>query len=264
MKTNQNFHPLVEKLRKSAVKAHIYKGCIRSKRGELDIRISPNSIDRALTIMDSLIKKLAERGIEVVIKVEDYKSTTCVTVSGETFAIDMYEKINIVKTEEKDWLGSNKCDYIPNGRLILRIKNAPCDIQDEWRDGKRKKLEDQINSFIEGLYKAAEEEKKLKLKRQQWHEEYIKEEEQQRLKEIENERFKILERDALSWHTSKIIKAYIDAAIKTYIQKNGNIKAGSDFDKWRRWASQQADSLDSLIAGSSKQLDRDQIGGAFE
>lgn len=247
MKTNLNFHTLIEELRKSIIKASIDKGCISSKHGEIDIRIGPNSLDRALKIVDSLIKKLAEKGIKVFIKEEEYKSSTCVIVSEETLAIDMYEKINIIKKEEKDWLGSNLREYIPNGKLVLRIKDAPCDIQSEWIDGKRKKLEDQIDSFIEGLYKAADEEKKLKRKRQEWHEEYIKKEEQQRRDELESERFKILEKEALSWRTSKIIKVYIEAKTKAYAQKNGKIEAGSEFDQWKNWANQQADRLDPLL-----------------
>ena len=90
-------HPLVEKLKKSLIKARVDKGCIHNGRGELDIRISPTSLDRALKILDSLIKKLAEKDIQVVIEEKGHESATCVTVSEETFVIDMYEKINIIK-----------------------------------------------------------------------------------------------------------------------------------------------------------------------
>jgi hypothetical protein len=241
-------HYLVEKIRKSIVKARTDKGCVSSGRGELDIRVSPNSLDRALRIIDSLIKKLAEKGIEVVIEEKDYKSTTRITVSEEPFAIDMYEKINIIKKEEKDWLGSNQYDYIPNGKLVLRIKNAPSEIQSEWIDGKRKKLEDQINGFIDGLYKAADREKELKRERQKWHEEYIKKEERQKIEERELAQFKILEKEALSWHTSKIIQSYIEAATAAYMKKNGKIEPGSKFDLWKALASKQADRINPLMA----------------
>jgi hypothetical protein len=245
MKNTLNYHPIVEKTRKSLNRSHLDKGCINSGRGELNIRVGPNSLDRALNIMDSLINKLAEKGIEVAIKEKDYKSTTCVTVSGETFAIDIYEKINIIKKEE-DKYSFDRYDYIPNGKLVLRIKDAPTDIQSEWTDGKRKKLEDQMDSFIEGLYKAADREKELERKRQEWHEEYLKKEEDRKTEEQERERFKILEKEALSWHTSKIIRDYIEDATKAYTQKHGNIKPGSEFDKWKTWASEQANRLDPL------------------
>ena len=245
MKNTLNFHPLVEKMKNSLNKSHLDKGCISTGRGELNIRVSPDTLDRALKIMDLLIKKLAGKGIEVIVKEKDYKSTTCVTVSEETFAIDMYEKINIIKKEE-DRYSFDRQDYIPNGKLVLRIKDAPPDIQSEWTDGKRKKLEDQIDSFIEGLYKAADREKELERKRQEWHEEYLKKEEEHKIKEQEHGRFKILEKEALSWHTSKIIRAYIEDATKAYIQKNGKIEPGSEFDKWKTWASEQAGRLDPL------------------
>ena len=238
-KSNQNMNTLVEKTRKSINLSNITRGCIRGGRGALDIRVCPNSLDRALNITDSLIKKLSEKGIEVTLNEKDYKSPTCVMIAEETFAIDIYEKINIIKKGE-DKFGYGEYDYIPNGILVLRIKNAPGDIQSEWKDGKRKKLEDQIGSFIEGLYKAADGEKELERKRQKWHEEYLKKEEEHKIEEQERERFKILEKEALSWHTSKIIRAYIEDATKTYIQKHGNIEPGSEFDKWRTWASKQA------------------------
>jgi len=113
MKNSSTFHPLIEKTRKGIDISYLDKGCVKNKRGDINIRVSPNSLERVLKIMDSVIKKLAEKGIEVVIKEKDYKTATCVTVSEEIFTIDMYEKINIVKKEEKDWLGSNQHLTLP-------------------------------------------------------------------------------------------------------------------------------------------------------
>jgi hypothetical protein len=242
---NMNMHPLVEKTRKSIDLSYINRGCIRGGRGALDIRVGPNSLDRALNIMDLLIKKLSEKGVEVTLNEKDYKIHTCVTITEETFAIDIYEKINIIKKGE-DKFGYGEYDYIPSGTLVLRIKDAPGDIQSEWKDGKRKKLEDQIDSFIEGLYKAADKEKELDRERQKWHEEYLKKEEEKKTEEQEHERFKILEKEALSWHTSKVIRAYVEDATRAYIQKHGNIEPGGEFDKWKTWASEQANRLDPL------------------
>ena len=239
-------HPLIEQTRKNINKLHLDKGCIRTRREGLDIRVSPNNLDRALNIMNLIIKKLTEKKIEITIKEKGYKNATCVVVSGETFAIDIYEKINIIK-KGRDRYGFNEYDYIPNGRLVLRIKNAPHGIRSEWKDGQRKKLENVLDKFIEGLYKAAAREKELKREREQWQEEYRKKEEQQRLEEIEQERFKLLQKEAMAWQTSQIIKAYIEAATKAYIEKNGNPKSGSEFDKWRAWAIQRSNQLNPLL-----------------
>jgi len=243
-------HSLIEQTKKNMDKHYLDKGCIRSRRGGLDIRVSPNSLDRALNIMDSLIKKLTKKNVGISIKEKDYKSATCVTIFGETLSIDMYEKVNIIK-KGQDRLGFNQYDYVPNERLVLRIKNAPCGTRSEWKDGERKKLEDLLDKFIEGLYKAAAREKELKREREQRHEEYRKKEEQQRLEEIEQERFKVLHKEAMAWHASQIIKSYIEATTKTYVQKHGNPEPGSDFDKWRSWAIQRSDQVNPLLKTAS-------------
>ena len=239
-------NPLIEQTRKNINKLHLDKGCIRTRRDGLDIRVSPNSLNRALTIMGSIIKKLAKKKIEITIKEKDYRNVTCAIVSGETFAIDIYEKINIIK-KGKDQHDFNQYDYVPNGKLVLRIKNAPSETRGEWKDGKKKKLENLIDSFIEGLYKVASKEKELKRERQKWHEEYLKKEKRQELEQIEQGRFKKLHDEAMAWQTSQIIKTYIEVAAKAYIEKNGKFEPGSKFDKWRNWAIQKSDQLNPIL-----------------
>jgi len=242
-------HPLIEKAKKSINKSNLDKGCIIGRLTGLDIRVSPNSLDRALGIMDTLIKGLETKGAEVVIIKEDYKSRTCVRVSGEILAIDMYEKINNVK-KEQDQHGFNRYDYIPNGTLVLRIKDAPYDVRSEWKDGETKKLEACIDNFINGLILAAEKQKANRLKREQehreWEEKERRGEEGQKIRQQEQALFDILEKEAMGWHKSKIIRSYIEAATAAHIQKNGEVEPGSEFDKWKTWANQQVDLLDPL------------------
>jgi len=250
MKTDLNFHHLVEKAKKCIDKSSLDKGCFIGRLTGLDIRVSPDSLDRALSIMDTLIKGLETKGAEVVIIKEDYKSRTCVRVSGETLAIDMYEKINIVK-KGQDQHGFNRYDYIPNGNLVLRIKDVPYGVRSEWKDGERKKLGACIDSFINGILLAAEQQKTNRLKREQehreWEENERRGEEEQKIRQQEQALFDILEKEAMGWHKSKIIRSYIEAATAAHIQKNGKVELGDEFNKWRIWASQQADYVDPLV-----------------
>jgi len=50
----------------------------------------------------------------------------------------------------------------------------------------------------------------------------------------------------MSWQRSQIIRTYIEAVATVYVRKNGNIEPGSEFDKWRTWAQQQANRFDPL------------------
>lgn len=245
-----NFHPLVAQTSKNIDKSNLDKGCIRCRHYGLDIRVGPNSLDRALNIMNNLIKTLEEKGAKVSLMKKEYKQITCVDISGATLEIDLYEKINIIK-KGKGRFGYDEYDYIPNGKLVLRIKNAPYKVRQEWIDGENKKIDDHLDSFIEGLYKAVAREKELEKEREEREKERAKEQakkdELQRLKNLEQERINNLEKEALSWQKSQIIRTYIEAATKAYIEKNSKIESGSEFDKWKTWAIQQADYMDPLV-----------------
>lgn len=250
MKTNPNSHSLVEKTRRSISKFPLDKGCLIGRRDGLDIRVSPDSLDRALSIMNTLFKAFEKKGIVVDIKKGDYKYITSVTVSGEIFSIDMYEKINIVKKGQNQH-GFNQYDYIPNGNLVLRIKDAPYDVRSEWKDGEIKKLEPCVDNFVNGLILAAEMQKANRLKREQekreWEENELSGEEEQKIRQQEQALLDILEKEAMGWHKSKIIRSYIEAATAVHIQKNGKIEPGSEFDKWKTWVSLVVDRLDPLV-----------------
>ena len=242
-----NPHPLIKQTLKVLKEPIMDKGCIICRWDGVNIRVSPGSLHRALKIMDTVIKGLEKKGAEVTIIKEDYKVSTCVKVSEEAFDIDMYEKINNVK-KGQDQHGFNQYDYVPNGDLVLRIKDAPYDTRSEWKDGQRKRLEACVDNFINGLFLAAEQQKANRLKREQekreWEEKERSSEEEQKIRQQEQALLDKLEKEAMGWHKSKIIRSYIEAATTAHIQKNGKVELGSEFDKWKIWASQQADRLD--------------------
>ena len=116
-------------------------------------------------VMDTLIKALEKRKAKVSLIKKDYKNITCVSISDVALEIDLYEKFNIIKKGE-DRLGFNLYDYIPNGKLVLRIKNAAYGTRREWIDRQRKKVEDRIDNFIEGMFQSVAREKELQKERE--------------------------------------------------------------------------------------------------
>jgi len=241
-----NLDSLTEKTRKSIRKARLDKGCVTTRHADFNIRIGPNSVDRTLNILNSLIRIFETKNIKIFLKEEPYEAKTCVTISGITFELDLYEKISIIKKEEKDWLGCTQYDYIPTGKLVLRIKNAPYQARSEWCDGKKQRLENILDSFVEGLYEAVIKEQELEKERQKWHEEYLKKEEEQRARELEREQFKALEQEAIAWQRIQTIRDYIEAVTKAYILTKGPIEPGSEFDKWITGAKALVNRFDSL------------------
>jgi len=67
-----------------------------------------------------------------------------------------------------------------------------------------------------------------------------------------------LEKEAICWQKSQIIRSYVSAATKAHIEKNGQIEPGSEFNKWQTWANQHADSIDPLV--KNQPLHRDSKG----
>jgi hypothetical protein len=231
-------------------------------RGCLDIHVGPDSIDRAILIMDTLVKALETRGFDIAVKKEPPFSTT-VSVVDESIEFALNEDLNrterkltaaqIKDKEKHPWMYSRQeYDYSPNGILYLRIKNDDSlNIRKTWSDGRRQRLEDCLNSFVGGLAKAAIAIKHLRTEREQrelrWQEEKRQREESERIRREDEEKMKTLDREVASWQRSQQIRSYIEAVKKWGIQKYGEIKPDSNLQQWLTWATKQADRLDPLV-----------------
>ena len=277
-KTLVDPHPLVKKTEKSLrTGKQDERGIVRAyDPGTLYVVVGSNSIDRAMRILDSLIKALEKRGMKV--KVEDteirdsqyysYRRSfgqrkTLVSVLGEWVEIGLEEHANRkdheLTAKEKEELRkygrvsyAPKYDFFPNGRLILRIKNVYSGhVRHTWSDNAGKRLESLLNSFIAGLTNAAVDIRASRLERErearEREERRRKAEEEERLKREEERRLKILDEQVVNWHKSQNIRQYVEAVHKMAIWKFGSIEPGSKLDKWITWAIRQANKLDPLI-----------------
>ena len=231
-------------------------------RGCLDVHVGPDSIDRAMLIMDTLVKALESRGFDISVAKEPPFSTS-VSVMDEIIPFVLNEDLNRTEKkltaaqrkekEEHSWMYSRQeYDYSPNGELSLRIKNdSSLNTRKKWSDGKRQKLEDCLNSFVGGLIKTAIAMKHLRAERERWEREWQekrqREEEAERIRQEEEEKLKDLDEEVESWHRSQKIRSYIEAVKKWGIQKYGEIKPDSKLQQWLTWATRQADRLDPLV-----------------
>ena len=231
-------------------------------RGCLDIHVGQDSMDRAMLIMDTLVKALETRGFDICVA-KDTPFSTSVSVMDEVIKFALIEdldrterKLTAAQIKEKEkhpWrYSTQEYDYSPNGVLSLRIKNDDSlNTRKTWSDGRRQRLEECLNSFVGGLAKAAIAIKHLRTEREQrelrWQEEKRKREEAERIWQEEQEKMKALDREIASWQRSQQIRSYIDAVKKWGIQKYGEIKPDSKLQQWLTWATKQADRLDPLV-----------------
>jgi hypothetical protein len=230
-------------------------------RGCLDIHVGPDSIDRAILIMDTLVKAMETRGFDISVAKEPPFSTS-VSVMEEVIKFALNEDLNrterkltAAQTKEKErypWMYSREYDYSPNGILSLRIKNDnTLNTRKTWSDGRRQRLEECLNSFVGGLIKTAIAIKHLRAERERRERERQEErrqwEESERIRREEEEKLKDLDEEVESWHRSQKIRSYIEAVNKWAIQKYGEIKPDSELQRWLTWATRQADRLDPLV-----------------
>jgi hypothetical protein len=224
---------------------------------QLNMRISHQSLARAVRIMSTLLLALEVRSYPVAIQ-DGRKSSLCVRINGEPIQFGLEEKFKRSDRPTAKNLGlqsweRTRYDYTSTGTLFLRIKEWGADgLQKTWSDGKTAKIESYLNEFIIGLLKVADAVKAERLKREQEHQARLavegKREEEAKKRQEEFARWQSLEQEAANWAKAQQLRAYLAALKEMLITKQGEIQQGSQADLWLGWAYQHADRLDPLVS----------------
>ena len=257
-------HPLVDETRNSFAQSQTDKyGRFRPwKKRYLDIRVTPQSLNRALRIMDSLIKKLEMLGFEIVVKEGYHSATTKVKIFNEKISFFLFEKVlqidHVITEKEKENLKkypsssfTPKWDYQPTGLLKLEIDSwGSHGVQRRWTDRKSSTVENKLKDFIISLIKIADIERQRTLERKEEErkrlEEQVKWEELERQRREEEERFLKLENQAEMWAKAAQLRAYIDAMEQEARKKGLTGEQNEHINTWLYWARKHADRIDPL------------------
>ena len=247
------------------------------KKGCLDITVSKESLRRALRIMDTVIKILDKKGYDVYLS--EGRTRTKILEIPISFGISEKLATKKKRPEEHDLNGRYRFGHsrfieerVPSGDLGLTIHEAQdfyiYGCQQNWNDGKKSKLENRINSFIDGLVTVAvakierdkerEEEERRRIERQRQLEEEWQKRADLRKGYLEEEaRVTRLISEAENWKRSQILREYI-VEIKKHTT-GGDLPFSLDkpLVEWLKWAHDQADRLDPLSPSPSSILDED-------
>lgn len=231
----------------------------------LDIRVTTDALDRAILLMDTLIRELEARAhvVEVTPPRPDpgpdpwgrplgpQPSTTRVSVDGEWVSICISELSDFVEpTVDGRGPGKPRAERRPNGRLWLRILDAPVgwDLRRSWSDSARQPLERHLGKVIDGIRtvgraKLAERSERENRERQ------AAEAERTRQQQVERQRLEQLKLDDLASRVldhvqAEEIRGYL-RAVETYIGRNGPVGPERDIKDWIEWARGVADSLET-------------------
>lgn len=216
-----------------------------SSGDELDIRVNPKNINRALRIMDTLIKALMARGHKFKINA----GKTFLIIDGQEIVICLREKLKRVIIKGTHYDSSKK---IASGILSIRMDESYR--VKEWADGK-KPLELHLASIIASL-----ELKATKMTEEQvaWEKHRVEQAEKDRIaKELQERKdkelhdFKELLQKARRHDKAKMIRAYVD-------ELERSAKARNTFTEEVRnmieWSKQKADWYDPFIEAEDELL----------
>jgi hypothetical protein len=234
----------------------------------LAISVGPPLLERALRVMDALLKAYEARGHRVDIRVmkdtshgRGPKYVTGVQI-GEAFVeFDLTEDLSPVppppptqqqleRAETLKAIGWHPTlrithprtpkEFEPNGNLRLTITNSPeyCG-RFEWRDTKTRPLEAQLASFIGGTVVTAEAMRRRRAEEERARAEAQRAKDEQRQREQEKRLVKDLKLRIALWHEADAT-LQLAAAVEADVAKLG---AGSDVPsrlQWVRWARERA------------------------
>jgi len=228
---------------------------VADNRPRLSIRVSKDTMPRALLIMDALIRALEARGCTVA--ADD--GTVC-NIGETKVPFYLWERVRRTdrvlteKEKEKPWWYKNY-EFIPTGELVFTLDEY-CVDRKNWADGKKKKLEDKLNNIVAGLFAAAEQ---LRLREIERKEEEARRAEAARKRaelehqlRIQEERSKQLDFFVDSWIRSKNLRQFLKECEDALRLQNEDRIPSNEY--WLRWSRAYADHIDPIQNGSLQKI----------
>jgi len=228
-----------------------------------NLKVTEGTVERALNIMDALLKAFELRGWKFHIKA-DPELKMYIVIQDEEIEFSITEKTNridhvITEKEKKDkaagrYYWAPKWDYVSSGELTLKIENSYWLISKHtWKDGKIQRIEECLNKFCISAIELSEA---IKVDRVKKEEDVIRrkkeEAERYRLKELRDMELKkreIFEKQVDAWEKAEKIRKFVNEVSLSGIQTVYLDKEELNIDDWLRWANNYADLIDPLCKG---------------
>lgn len=277
-------HPLVARTEKALRAAKVGEdGLLRpSARNILSVAVGPDSVDRAMQIMDALLKALNQRGMKVTVIVPEpvmpdrnrYSypgapepqpiqppSLTCVSLFGESVEFQLSESTN--RREKKaDPKAARKQygsyyrpqpDYevFPSGQFSFSIeRESYSSIRTTWKEGVRQKVENCLRKIIVSLIERALEKRSRRLSHEKSEGDRKVDQRRRQRRDWEEgkekSRLEKVNREMVRRHKAREIREYVAAVQATAVDRGIAVKPNSGLDLWIRWALRKADQIDPL------------------
>lgn len=227
----------------------------------LNLRISRKHFQRALLIMDALLKALEKLDCKVSIE-KDQSMRTEVKIDDIKLSISLREDFKrfereLSDEEKKSSYVPDRYYYEPDGNFTFTAEGI-CGIKRSWRDGKTSVLEDHLNDIVFGIFHLAEECRQKEIER--------KNEERRRIENaIQYEKRKIIQKKELEcrgfleslsaeWRKSRDLLDFLQEYETKLIEEKGEISPESDEAQLIKWAYNHAAQINPILNNQTNEL----------
>jgi hypothetical protein len=263
-------------------RAHKWESRLPFHDDSLEVDVSSGVLDRALRVMDALLKALEARGFKVNVvrpnpNNEEFRydygwrktsTRTRVLINNEWVQFGIQEGYDSIQIPRAQGSPSTPYTYTPapsyerrpNGKLTLRIYNdfLQPGIRHTWSDGKTRRVENCLNDFVKGLISTSEALRVVRLEREQRRREELEAERRhEELRERREREAKLvcdLDSRVDDWHAAQNIRRFVAAVETNATVRLGKIDPESELERWIRWARARADQLEGDAVRTVLQL----------
>jgi len=236
----------------------------------LEVRVGPDTIRRALRIMDALLKGLEKRGYKVSVPIEQWQRGTFIDALGSRFQIRLREPAlrhkHIPNEKERDAIKKDRhfhsvptWDYALTGELLLELQHQYGSPICTIRDGKKRRVEDHLSKIplailrsVDGSKRqaaiAAEKARQRAEAEQRRREEEERRKAEERRRQEEQARVDGLFAEAAQWNQCLQLRAYLGAVRELIDEHFGPLEPNSQLDQWLHWAEAIANQHDPLLS----------------
>ncbi len=247
-------HPLVEVAKKNMRFSKREHGFSESpeKVQCLNIQATVSTFDRALRIMDALVKALEQEGMFV--KINDHGSTSIVVGEEEVnlYIREPLKKVHVELDPKEDSFlirmgKTHRTEYVPSGKLSLGL-NEYTGVRSKWRDTEKRLLDDSLEDFISSVRKSAVI---LHQRQVEWEARKRREQEEQQRRYEESRRESALKEQLAAFTYCETLRNYAQGLRSGMIKASGKEPEGKAAD-WIAWIERRADRYDAVAAFVSK------------
>jgi hypothetical protein len=224
----------------------------------LDVRVTLDSVDRAMRILDALLRTMDERGFLISVDIREHRATTRAHVLDEVIPFHLEERIEQITDAPPppkrpgEWRPPPQKRPVATGALEFHIdaewRLVEGDARKSWRDGKKQRVEECLPKIVAGFVAAAHALKADRLAREERERSWKEAERRRRYAAWEERQEKrrrgALEEELSAWQLCTDLRAYHD------MRRSRGMPSGADkahWEAWLEWLARYADRIETRL-----------------